>query len=256
MFPRPSLPAGREAFPRPSLPAGRDFGPVRTYGAFPPAAARQAPPVHEATGGYAVRSPCPSGIPRPRHNASLPWAAGIAPVLAFWLHRFASLGLKSRIDARFCQRSAPRLHRFASLGLKSRIDARIALVLAFWLHRFASLGLNSRIDARFALVLASWLHRFASLGFKSRIDARFALVLASWLHRFASLGLKLRIDARICQRSAPRLQRFASLGLKSRIDVAPSCQQVEWPACSRRCRYGAASDSNFRRRKVEQFHLQ
>ena len=26
--------------------------------------------VHEATGGYAVRSPCPSGIPRPRHNAS------------------------------------------------------------------------------------------------------------------------------------------------------------------------------------------
>ena len=26
--------------------------------------------VHEATGGYAVRSPCPSGIPRPRDNAS------------------------------------------------------------------------------------------------------------------------------------------------------------------------------------------
>ena len=25
--------------------------------------------VHEATGGYAVRSPCPSGIPLPRHNA-------------------------------------------------------------------------------------------------------------------------------------------------------------------------------------------
>ena len=44
MFPRPSLPAGREAFPRPSLPAGRDFGPVRTCGAFPPTAARRAPP--------------------------------------------------------------------------------------------------------------------------------------------------------------------------------------------------------------------
>ena len=56
--------------PWPSLPAGRDFGPVRTCGAFPPTAARRAPPVHEATGGYAVRSPCPSGIPRPRHNAS------------------------------------------------------------------------------------------------------------------------------------------------------------------------------------------
>ena len=30
-------------FPRPSLPAGRDFGPVRTCGAFPPTAARRAP---------------------------------------------------------------------------------------------------------------------------------------------------------------------------------------------------------------------
>ena len=223
---------GFELSPRPTLPAGRDFGPVRTCGAFPPTAARRAP--HRSRSHGRLRRPKSLPI---RHSpaaaqCSSPWAAGIAPVLAFWLHRFASL------------------------SLKSRITARIAPVLAFWLHRFASLGLNSRIDARFALVLASWLHRFASLGFKSRIDARFALVLASWLHRFASLGLKLRIDARICQRSAPRLQRFASLGLKSRIDVAPSCQQVEWPACSRRCRYGAASDSNFRRRKVEQFHLQ
>ena len=90
---------------------------------------------------------CPSGIPRPRHNASLPWAGGIAPVLTLWLHRFASL------------------------GLKSRIDARIAPVLTFWLHRFASLGLKSRIDARIAPDLTSWLHRFASLGLKSRITA-------------------------------------------------------------------------------------
>ena len=159
LSPRPSLPAGRAVFPRPSLPAGfelslrptlsagRDFGPVRTCGAFPPTAARQAPPVHEATGGYAVRSPCPYGIPGPRHNADLPWAAGIAIVLTSLLHRFASLGLKSRIDARF------------------------ATVLAFWLHRFASLGLKSRIDARIAPDLTSWLHRFASLGLKSGITA-------------------------------------------------------------------------------------
>ena len=90
--PRPSLPAGVELFPRPSLPAGRDFGPVRTCGAFPPTAARQAPPVHEATGGYAVRSPCPSGIPRPRHNASVPWAGGIAPVLTSALAAIAKSG--------------------------------------------------------------------------------------------------------------------------------------------------------------------
>ena len=139
-------PAGRGPFPRPSLPAGRDFGPVRTFGAFPPTAARQVP-LHEATGGYAVRSPCPSGIPRPRHHASLPWAGGIAPVLTFWLHRFASLGLKSGIDARF------------------------ALVLTFWLHRFASLGLKSRIDARFLPRMAPRLQRFASLSLKSRINA-------------------------------------------------------------------------------------
>ena len=217
-------------FPRPTLPAGRDFGPVRTSGAFPPAAARQA---RSRSHG---RLRCPKSLPI-RHSSaaaqcSNPWDGGIAPVLTFWLHRFASLGLKSRINARFLPRMAPRLQRFASLGLKSRIDARICLKSAPRLQRFASLGLKSRITARFLPRMAPRLQRFASLGLKSRIDARF------------------------CQRSAPRLHRFASLGLKSRINAAPSCQQVEWPACSRRCRYGAASDSNFRRRKVEQFHLQ
>ena len=98
-------------------------------------------------------------------QCSGPWAAGITSVLT-------SL-----------------LHRFASLGLKSRIDARIAPVLTFWLHRFASLGLKSRIDAWIAPVLTSWLHRFASLGPKSRIDARIAPVLTFWLHRFASLEI-------------------------------------------------------------------
>ena len=104
-------------------------------------------------------------------------------------------------------------------------------VLTLWLHRFASLGLKSRIDARIAPVLTLLLHRFASLGLKSRIDAWIAPILTFWLHRFASLGLK------------------------SRIDAALSCRQVEWPACNGRCRYDAASDSNFRSRKVEQFRL-
>ena len=40
------------------------------------------------------------------------------------LHQFASLGLKSRIDARMRAKTGKTLHRFASLGLKSRIDAR------------------------------------------------------------------------------------------------------------------------------------
>ena len=48
--------------------------------------------VHEATGGYAVRSPCPSGIPRPRHNAVLPWAGEIASVLTSALAAIANSG--------------------------------------------------------------------------------------------------------------------------------------------------------------------
>ena len=187
-MPRPSLPAEFELSPWPALPAGRGL------------------------------------FPRP----SLPAGRGDCPVLAFWLHRFASL------------------------GPKSRIAARITPVLTLWLHRFASLGLKSRIDAQIAPVLTSLLHRFASLGLKSRIDARIAPDLTSLLHRFASLGLK------------------------SGITAVLSFRQVEWPACGRplppRCRvrfyfslphsrtvppaegryrYDAASDSNFRRSKVE-----
>ena len=170
---------------RATLPEGRDFGPVRTSGAFPPTAARQAP--HRSRSHGRLRRPKSLPI---RHSpaaaqCSGPWAAGITSVLTFWLHRFASL------------------------GLKSRIDARIAPVLTFWLHRFASLGLKSRIDARIAPDLTSWLHRFASLGLKSRIDARIAPDLTSWLQRLPSLGLKSRIDAApsLRQRRTARLQR-------------------------------------------------
>ena len=79
--------------------------------------------VHEATGGYAVRSPCPSGVPRPRHNAVLSWAGGIASVLTSVLQRLPILGLKSRIAARKWPECTPWLQRLPSLGLKSRITA-------------------------------------------------------------------------------------------------------------------------------------
>ena len=100
MFPWPSLPAGFELSPRPSLPTGRDFGPVRTCGAFPPTAARQAP--HRSRSHGRLRRPKSLPI---RHSPAAaqcfsPWAAGIASVLTSWLHRFASLGLKSGIAAR------------------------------------------------------------------------------------------------------------------------------------------------------------
>ena len=38
------------------------IGPVRTFGAIPPTTTSRAPPVHEATGGYALRCPSVSNI--------------------------------------------------------------------------------------------------------------------------------------------------------------------------------------------------
>ena len=64
--------------------------------------------------------------------------------LWFWLfpsetlHRFASLALKSRIDAHLRAFPGKTLHRFASLGLKSRIDARLRAFPGKTLHRFPS----------------------------------------------------------------------------------------------------------------------
>ena len=193
VLPWPALPAGFELSPWPALPAGRDFGPVRTCGAFPPTAARRAP--HRSRSHGRLRRPKSLPI---RHSpaaaqCSGPWAAGITSVLTSLLHRFASLGLKSRIDARIALVLTSLLHRFASLGLKSRIDARIALVLAFWLHRFASLGLKSRIDARIAPVLTLWLHRFASLGLKSGINAVLSCRRVEWPACGRSLPLRYRV---------------------------------------------------------------
>ena len=94
------------------------------------------------------------GLCRLRGILSLPAAHDYAAGGPFFcaatmaLHRFPSLTLKSRIDARKRLFSGKSLHRFPSLGLKSRIDAGLGLFLGVSLHRFASLGLNSRIDAR------------------------------------------------------------------------------------------------------------
>ena len=54
------------------------------------------------------------------------------------------------------------LHRFPSLALKSRIDARKRLFSGKSLHRFPSLGLKSRIDAAFEPKRGQPLQRFPS----------------------------------------------------------------------------------------------
>ena len=73
------------------------------------------------------------------------------PVLTFWLHRFVSLGLKSRITARFLPRMASRLHRFASLGLKSRITAAVGPFPSILCNDSQIYPLNSRIAAASSL---------------------------------------------------------------------------------------------------------
>ena len=176
-------------FPRPSLPAGRDFGPVRTYGAFPPAAARQAPPVHEATGGYAVRSPCPSGIPRPRHKA-----------LSMVLQRFLSLVLK----------------RFLSLVLQR--------FLSLVLHRFLISSPDLRIDARFSRFTRSCVHRFLISSPNLRIDARFSPFTRSFVHRFLISGPNLRITAGFRLQRLLQQRTFASNSNFRRVkEEWPAC---------------------------------
>ena len=162
------LPAGRIVLPRPTLPAGRDFGPVRTSGAFPPTAARRAPHVHEATGGYAVRSPCPSGIPRTRHKA-----------LSMVLQRFLSLVL----------------HRFLISGPDLRIDVGFCLFMHSCVHRFLISGPDLGIDARFSPFTRSCVHRFLISSPDLGIDAKKPSRTAQRLHRFLISWPNLGIDA-------------------------------------------------------------
>ena len=76
------------------------------------------------SGGFLLRIMPPSWYPVPAcvrhgHSAGGPFSTAMTIVL----HRFASLALKSRIDARKRVKTGKNLHRFPSLGLKSRIDA-------------------------------------------------------------------------------------------------------------------------------------
>ena len=77
------------------------------------------------SGGFLLRIRPPSWHPV---SACIPYdgAAGwpFSTATTIVLHRFSSLGSKSRIDAAFGLFSRASLHRFPSLALKSRIDAR------------------------------------------------------------------------------------------------------------------------------------
>ena len=182
MFPRPSLPAGFEPSPRPSLPAGRDFGPVRTCGAFPPTAARRAP-LHEATGGYAVRSPCPSGIPRPRHKAL---SMVLQRFLSLVLHRFLISGPDLRIDAGFCLFMHSCVHRFLISGPDLGIDARFSRFTRSCVHRFLISSPNLRITAGFRLQRLLQQRTFA-------YNSNFRRVKEEWPACYGRSGTRFRV---------------------------------------------------------------
>ena len=94
-------------------------------------------------------------------RAHLPSASRSFPGVS--LHRFPSLGLKSRIDAHLRAFPGKALDRFASRALKSRIDAHLWAFPGKTLHRFPSLALKSRITARRRANLGQSLQRFPSL---------------------------------------------------------------------------------------------
>ena len=120
VFPRPRLPAGRDCFLRPRVPAGRDFGPGRTCGAFPPTAARRAPPRSRSPG----RLRRPKSLPI-RHSpaaaqCSSPWAAGMSPGMS---HADASIR-KSGLEIGNRCTDIPEMCSIAAAIAKSRPEIR------------------------------------------------------------------------------------------------------------------------------------
>ena len=152
--------------------------------------------------------------------------------LWFWLfpsetlHRFASLGLKSRITAHLWAFPGKTLHRFASLGLKSRIDAHLWAFPGKTLQRFASLGLKSRIDAHLRAFPRKSLHRFPSLALKSRIAAHLRAFPSKTLQRFPSLALKSRIEA-VQARSAGETILFAATKISIGREIPLQPRQLQ-----------------------------
>ena len=100
--------------------------------------------VHEATGGYAVRSPCPSGIPRPRHKAL---SIVLQLFLNLVLHRFLISSPDLGIDAWFSPFTRSCVHRFLISGPDLGIDAGFCLFMHSCVHRFLISGPDLRIDA-------------------------------------------------------------------------------------------------------------
>ena len=161
MFPSPSLPAGFELSPRPSLPAGDGavYAAESACGqGLRTGAHLRCFPSHRCAAGPVSRSHGrlrrPKSLPI-RHSpaaaqCSSHWAGGIASVLTSWLHRFASLGLKSRIDARIAPDLTFWLHRFAILGLKSGITAAPSCRRVEWPAFGRSLPPRCRVRFQFS----------------------------------------------------------------------------------------------------------
>ena len=142
------LPAGRGRIPAADSACGQGLRTGAHLRCFPSRRCAAGPSRSRSHG----RLRRPKSLPI-RHSSaaaqcSSPWDGGIAPVLTFWLHRFVSLSLKSRIDARFSKRTAPRLHRFASLSLNSRIDAAPSCRQVEWPARSMVVGRLSQPHQR------------------------------------------------------------------------------------------------------------
>ena len=148
------------------------------------------------------------------------------------------------------------MHRFPSLGLKSRIDAHLRAFPGKTLHRFASLGLKSRIDAHLRAFPSKTLQRFPSLALKSRIEAVQARSAGGTILFAAtkiSIGRGIPLPPRPLQAEPLSLrQRKLESDAEDRCSHG-SCRRNHSPSRQRklesdaedRCRYGRSRRNHF-----------
>ena len=109
------------------------------------------------------------------------------------LHRFASLGLKSRIDAAciYLKKVDSQQHVTAETLTFSRFTPS-------FVHRFLISSLDLRIDASFSRFTPSFVHRFLNSSPDLGIDASFSRFKPSCVHRFLISSPDLGIAAGFC----------------------------------------------------------
>ena len=153
----------RAVFPRPTLPAGRDRVP-------------------------ASESACGQGLYSAADSACGQGLRTGAHLRCFPSRRCAAGPSRSRSHGRLRRpKSLPIRHSSAAAQCLTPLGWRDGPVLTSWLHRFACLGLKSRIDAAVGPVSEQSLQRFPSLPPEIQNHCRPRVISEQNMQRFPSL---------------------------------------------------------------------